>query len=126
MLTLFAGRLVQLQGMESGYYKAAAAAEQVQVNPLPALRGTIYGSNGQPLAMTLETYTVTADPPLIPDADKPSVAQELAAPLDLSAAQVLDLLRHPSFDAAAGYSSPRACPPRTRRRSTPSTSLASP
>jgi cell division protein FtsI (penicillin-binding protein 3) len=96
VLTLFAGRLVQLQGMESGYYKAQAAVEQVRVNPLPALRGTIYGSNGQPLAMTLETYTVTADPPLISDAEKPSVAQELAAPLHLSAAQVLNLLRHPS------------------------------
>jgi cell division protein FtsI (penicillin-binding protein 3) len=96
VLTLFAGRLVQLQGMESGYYKAQAAVEQVRVNPLPALRGTIYGSNGQPLAMTLETYTVTADPPLIPDAAKVSVAQELAAPLHLSAAQVLNLLRHPS------------------------------
>jgi cell division protein FtsI (penicillin-binding protein 3) len=46
VLTLFAGRLVQLQGTESTYYKTAAAAEQVQVNPLPALRGTIYGSNG--------------------------------------------------------------------------------
>ena len=96
VLTLFAGRLVQLQGMESGYYKAQAAVEQVRVNPLPALRGTIYGSNGQPLAMTLETYTVTADPPLIQDAAKPSVARELAAPLHLSAAQVLNLLSHPS------------------------------
>jgi cell division protein FtsI (penicillin-binding protein 3) len=96
VLTLFAGRLVQLQGMESGYYKAAAATEQVRVNPLPALRGTIYGANGQPLATTLETYMVTADPPLVPDADKPSVARELAAPLGLTAAQVLNLLRHPS------------------------------
>jgi cell division protein FtsI (penicillin-binding protein 3) len=96
VLTLFAGRLVQLQGMESGYYKAAAATEQVRVNPLPALRGTIYGANGQPLAMTIETYTVTADPPLITDADKPSVAQELAAPLGLTAAQVLSLLVHPT------------------------------
>jgi cell division protein FtsI (penicillin-binding protein 3) len=96
VLTLFAGRLVQLQGMESGYYKAAAATEQVRVNPLPALRGTIYGANGQPLAMTIETYTVTADPPLIADAVKPSVAQELAAPLGLTAAQVLSLLVHPT------------------------------
>jgi cell division protein FtsI (penicillin-binding protein 3) len=96
VLTLFAGRLVQLQGMESAYYKAAAASEQVRVNPLPALRGTIYGANGQPLAMTIETYKVTADPPKIPDADKPSVAQELAGPLGLPAAQVLSLLLHPS------------------------------
>jgi cell division protein FtsI (penicillin-binding protein 3) len=95
VLTLFAGRLVQLQGTESTYYKTAAAAEQVQVNPLPALRGTIYGSNGQPLAMTLETYTVTADPPMIADAYKPAAAQDLAGPLGLSAAKVLDMLRYP-------------------------------
>jgi cell division protein FtsI (penicillin-binding protein 3) len=95
VLTLFAGRLVQLQGMESGYYKAQAAVEQVRVNPLPALRGTIYGSNGQPLAMTLETYTVTADPPLISDADKPSAARKLAGVLGLSAAKVLNMLRDP-------------------------------
>ena len=94
VLTLFAGRLVQLQGMESGYYKAAAATEQVRVNPLPALRGAILGANGQPLATTVETYTVTSDPTLI--ADKPAVAQQLAGPLGLPAAKVLNLLQHPS------------------------------
>jgi cell division protein FtsI (penicillin-binding protein 3) len=96
VLTLFAGRLVQLQGMDSAYYKAAAATEQVRVNPLPALRGTIFGANGQPLALTIETYTVTSDPTLIADDDKPAVAQELAGPLHLTAAKVLNLLQHPS------------------------------
>ena len=104
VLTLFAGRLVQLQGTESGSLKAAAAAEQVQVNPLPALRGTIYGSNGQPLAMTLETYTVTADPPMIADGDKPAAAQDIAGPLGLSAAKVLDMLRYPkSFNGGTDW-----------------------
>jgi cell division protein FtsI (penicillin-binding protein 3) len=96
VLTLFAGRLVQLQGMESAYYKAAAATEQVQVNRLPALRGTIYGAGKQPLAMTIETYTVTSDPTMIKEADKPAVAQQLAGPLGLTAARVLDMLQHPS------------------------------
>jgi cell division protein FtsI (penicillin-binding protein 3) len=96
VLTLFAGRLVQLQGMDSARYKAAAAAEQVQVNPLPALRGTIFGANGQQLAMTIETYTVTSDPTLIADEKKPALARELAGPLHLTAAKVLNLLRHPS------------------------------
>jgi cell division protein FtsI (penicillin-binding protein 3) len=94
VLTLFAGRLVQLQGMESGYYKAAANLEQVKAQALPALRGYIYGANGQPLAMTIETYTVTADPPEIADADKPTVAGQLAGPLGMTAAQVLNLLLH--------------------------------
>jgi cell division protein FtsI (penicillin-binding protein 3) len=101
VLTLFAGRLVQLQGMESGSLKAQASQEQVKTVPLPAQRGTILGANGQPLAMTLETYTVTADPTEIPDADKLAVAQKLAAAFGqtaagLTAAKVLNLLRHPS------------------------------
>jgi cell division protein FtsI (penicillin-binding protein 3) len=104
VMTLFAGRLVQIQGMESAHYKAAAATEQVRVNPLPALRGTIYGSNGQPLAMTLETYTVIADPALIADTDKPAAAQKLAGALGMSAAQVLNMLRNPkSFGAGMEY-----------------------
>jgi cell division protein FtsI (penicillin-binding protein 3) len=96
VLTLFAGRLVQLQGMDSARYKAAAAAEQVKFKPLPALRGTIFGANGQPLAITTETYTVTSDPTLIADGKKPAVAQELAGPLHLTAAKVLNMLQHPS------------------------------
>jgi cell division protein FtsI (penicillin-binding protein 3) len=97
VLTLFAGRLVQLQGMDSAYYKAAAASEQVQVNPLPALRGAILGANGQQLlATTIETFTVTSDPTLIVGEDKPAVAQELAGPLHMTAAKVLNLLQHPS------------------------------
>jgi cell division protein FtsI (penicillin-binding protein 3) len=101
VLTLFVGRLVQLQGMESGSLKAAAATEQVKTISLPAQRGTIFGANGQPLAMTLETYEVDADPSQIADAKKPAVAQELAAAIGqsgagLTTAKVLDLLRHPS------------------------------
>jgi cell division protein FtsI (penicillin-binding protein 3) len=67
----------------------------VRVNPLPALRGTIFGANGQPLAITTETYTVTSDPTLIADDKKPAVAQELAGPLHLTAAKVLSMLRYP-------------------------------
>ena len=96
VLTLFAGRLVQLQVMDSGQLKEDANSEKLTTTALPALRGTIYGANGQILAMTVETYTIAADPPLIKDADKPAVARELAAPLGLTAAKVLSLLRHPS------------------------------
>jgi cell division protein FtsI (penicillin-binding protein 3) len=99
VLTLFAGRLVQIQGMDSGYYKAQAAVDYVKTIALPAERGTIYGSDGRPLAMTIETYTITADPPEIANADKPAAARELAAAMPqsgLTAAKVLNLLRHPS------------------------------
>jgi cell division protein FtsI (penicillin-binding protein 3) len=104
VLTLFAGRLVQIQGMQSGYYKTAAAKEQVQNNPLPAMRGAIYGSNGQLLATTLETYTIIADPLAIPDADKPTVARELAGLLGMTDEKVLAMLQHPkSFGAGTEY-----------------------
>jgi cell division protein FtsI (penicillin-binding protein 3) len=95
---LFAGRLVQLQGMESAHYKQLASKEQLQKITVPAVRGTIRGSgsDGQILAMTLEQYTIAWDPTQIPDAKKPADAQRLAGLLGVPAAKVLDLLRHPS------------------------------
>ncbi len=95
VLTLFAGRLVQLQGLDSASLKAAASQQQVETISLPAPRGTIYGANGKPLAMTLETYMVTSDPSQLTDAEKPVVARELAGPLSQTTAQVLDKLQHP-------------------------------
>jgi cell division protein FtsI (penicillin-binding protein 3) len=96
VLTLFAARLIQIQGLESGYYRAAALTEKLTTISLPAMRGTIYGANGQPLAMTLETYTVTADPTQIPGPRKPAVARQLAPLLGLSAGKILSLLLHPT------------------------------
>ena len=96
VLTLFAGRMVQLQGMDSGYYKLKANQEKLAVADLPAERGFIYGANGQILAMTVETYLVTADPPLIPAGQLPSVAAKAAGPLGMTTAQVLTLLEHPT------------------------------
>jgi cell division protein FtsI (penicillin-binding protein 3) len=91
---MFAGRMVQIQGMDSGTYKQLAARERLQTIPLPAMRGTITGADGQILAMTVETYTVTADPQQI--GDKAHIAQQLAAPLGMPAARILYLLEHPS------------------------------
>jgi cell division protein FtsI (penicillin-binding protein 3) len=96
VLTLFGGRLVQLQGMQSAMYRNLADGEQLTSQPLPALRGTIYGQGGQPLAMTVETYAVTADPPQMSPADMPGYAAELAKPLGLTSQQVLSKLQHPT------------------------------
>jgi cell division protein FtsI (penicillin-binding protein 3) len=97
VLTLWAGRLVQLQGFESGTYRQLAATEREKTIPLPALRGSITGSNGQVLAMTVATYTVYADPPEIGDAAKQQqVASQLATPLGMTQAAVLSLLQHPT------------------------------
>jgi cell division protein FtsI (penicillin-binding protein 3) len=94
VLTIFGGRLVQIQGMESAYYSNKANQLRLQTNTLPAVRGTIYGADGQILAMTVATYQVWADPPQI--TDKPAAAQQLAGPLGKSAAQILGLLEHPT------------------------------
>jgi cell division protein FtsI (penicillin-binding protein 3) len=96
VLTLFAGRMVQLQGMESGYYKNLANKEKLSTVALPAQRGQILGADGQILAMTVETYLVTADPPVIPADQLASVAAKAAGPLQMTAAQVLALLEHPT------------------------------
>jgi len=94
VLTLFAGRLVQIQGMQAAYYRSKAESEKLVTQTLPAMRGTIYGADGQILAMTVETYLVWADPPQIPAASKAKVAQQLAGPLKMPAQQVLNLLLH--------------------------------
>jgi cell division protein FtsI (penicillin-binding protein 3) len=98
MLTLFAGRLVQIQGMDAAAYKTAANEEKHFGAVLPAMRGTIYGSGGQILAMTVETWTITADPDpdLMPADQLPADAKQLAAPLGLTEGAVLHLLQHPS------------------------------
>jgi cell division protein FtsI (penicillin-binding protein 3) len=96
VLTLFAGRLVQIQVLQSAYYKKAANAEKLTTITLPALRGTIYGADGQILAMTIEKYTIAADPTQVPGAKRPAVAQQLAGLLGKTAEQVLYLLDHPT------------------------------
>ena len=96
MLSLFAGRLVQLQAMESGNYRKLASQERDKTIPLPALRGSITGANGQVLAMTVATYLVWADPTQIKAAELPQVGGSLAAPLGMTPAAVLGLLQHPT------------------------------
>jgi cell division protein FtsI (penicillin-binding protein 3) len=96
VLTLFAGRLIQIQGMESGYYKTAANAEKLATLTLPSQRGAIYGSNGQILAMSIETYLVWSDPSLIPAGQLTSVADQVGSLLGMPGAQVLYLLQHPA------------------------------
>jgi cell division protein FtsI (penicillin-binding protein 3) len=87
---------VQLQGMESGYYKKIANSQKLTKYTLPALRGTIYGADRQILAMTIETYTVFADPPMIHSDNFASVAAKVAGPLQLTQAKVLGFLEHPT------------------------------
>ena len=96
VLTLFAARLVQLQGLESGRYRVLALQQRDRTIALPAVRGTITGANGEVLAMTVATYLVYADPPQMPAAEQAQVATKLAAYLNMPAEQILSLIQHPT------------------------------
>jgi cell division protein FtsI (penicillin-binding protein 3) len=95
-MTLFAARLVQLQGLESGRYRTLASQQRDRTILLPAVRGSITGSNGEVLAMTVATYLVYADPPLIREAEQAQVATKLAAYLNMPAYLILELIQHPT------------------------------
>jgi cell division protein FtsI (penicillin-binding protein 3) len=62
LLTLLGGRLVQLQTFDSKAYAAKAVKQREVDHVLPAMRGTIYDRNGQPLAMSVDARLVSADP----------------------------------------------------------------
>ncbi len=103
VLSLFAGRLVQLQGMEYGKYRAIAQRERLHDLPLPAARGQIEGADGTPLAMTVDADLVYADPTQMTgataaqtEAERSQVASVLAGPLGMRASDILARLDHPT------------------------------
>jgi cell division protein FtsI (penicillin-binding protein 3) len=96
VLSLFAGRLVQVQGLDWSRYRTAAQQQRTTRITIPTIRGSITTSDGIALALTLQTDEVAADPPLIPAADLSQVASELAGPLAMPPATILALLQHPS------------------------------
>src|SRR5260370_1206113 len=95
VLTLFAARLVQLQGLEAGRYRVLALKQRGLTIALPPLRGTITGANAEVLAMTVATDLVYADPPQMPAADQAQVATKLAANLNMPAGEILSLIKPP-------------------------------
>jgi cell division protein FtsI (penicillin-binding protein 3) len=95
-LTLFAARLVQIEGLDSARYRIASQEQQLRTIHFPVVRGNITSSDGTELAMTVQTDQVLADPKQIPMASRPGVAAKLAGPLKLPAAAILGMLNHPS------------------------------
>lgn len=74
VLSLFAGRLVLLQGVDPDSYAQAATRENTKPSILHASRGSITDRNGVELAVSEDAVAITADP----TQTKP-VAQQLAA-----------------------------------------------
>lgn len=87
------GRLIQMQIQQGAQLAAAAVSQQVRQVTIPAMRGTIFDSQGQVLAGNVSTYDVFAAPNQIPaNRDVPD-SQRLAGVLHLTAAKILKLLR---------------------------------
>ena len=60
-LTLFAGRLVELQAVNGKALAAEAVDQRLRTQAIPAPRGAILDSVGQPLALTVEARNLVAD-----------------------------------------------------------------
>ena len=73
VLSLFAGRLIVLQGVDPDSYALAATKENTKPFELHASRGSIVDRNGVPLSVSEDAVAITADPTLTK-----KVAPELA------------------------------------------------
>ncbi len=94
VLSVFAARLVQLQGLDPGSYAQMAAAEGQVTVVLPAARGAILDRNGEPLADSVDGLMVVADPQLTRE-KAPELAKLLANRLGVDYVATLDRLRTP-------------------------------
>ncbi|WP_395694697.1 peptidoglycan D,D-transpeptidase FtsI family protein [Nocardioides sp.] len=92
VLSVFAARLVQLQGLDPNSYAAMAAAEGLVRVELPAERGDILDRNGEPFADSVDGLMVVADPELTAS-KAPQLARFLYRHLDVEYAPTLAKLR---------------------------------
>ncbi len=82
VLSLFGGRVLQLQAVDASAYALAATRELTTSVIIPASRGPILDRTGVPLATTVEAVNVTVDQTLI--GDRLAVARELAPLLGMT------------------------------------------
>ncbi len=92
VLSVFAGRLIQLQGIDPDSYAQMAAAEGSERVVLPATRGEILDRNGEALAETVDGRMIIADP-AVTAAVAPELATLLAKRLGIDYFQTLERLR---------------------------------
>ena len=94
IVSVFAVRLFELQGVDAQAYVAKARAEGVVTVTLPAVRGTITDRNGSPLADSVDGLMIVADPTLtIKHANQ--IATIIARRLDVDYFDVLQRLKKP-------------------------------
>ncbi|WP_449701802.1 peptidoglycan D,D-transpeptidase FtsI family protein [Actinomadura algeriensis] len=95
VLSLFAGRLVQLQTIDDDRYAELALRQRVKEIELPALRGEITDAKGNPFAMTVEARSVFADPSIIEPGKRQEIVNALAPTLGLDPATVMKAVSKP-------------------------------
>jgi cell division protein FtsI (penicillin-binding protein 3) len=94
VLTLFAGRLFQIQGLDASALAAQAQSKRTVEHVLPAHRGDITDVHGQVLATTIERKNVTVDQTIVGEYERRAgdqsvpvgvagAAEDLARELDL-------------------------------------------
>lgn len=104
VMSLFVGRLVQLQGLDASALAEDALGNRLVKTRLPALRGDITDAGGVVLAHTVERRDITVDQRLVPDYSVESggglrtvgvdgAAADLAPLLDISEADLREALR---------------------------------
>ena len=94
VVSVFAGRLFQLQGVDAQAYVAKARSEGVVTVTLPATRGTIRDRNGVALAESVDGLMIVADPTMTVK-HASGIATIIARRLDVDYFDVLDRLRKP-------------------------------
>ena len=67
VLTIFGGRLVELQAVRGEALASAALDQRLRTTEIPAQRGAILDSSGEALAVTMEARDLTADQTLVTD-----------------------------------------------------------
>lgn len=63
--SILAGRLIDIQIVDHSYYLSKENNEQIKENTIPAMRGTIYDRNLEPLAESARVFDVVASPSYI-------------------------------------------------------------
>jgi cell division protein FtsI (penicillin-binding protein 3) len=94
VVSVFAGRLFQLQGIDAKAYAARAQAAGLQTVTLPATRGAILDRNDEPLAESADGLMLVADPSMTA-ADAQDIAKIIAGRLEVDYFELLERLRKP-------------------------------
>lgn len=94
VLSLFAARLIQLQGVDASAYASMAQQESTRTVTLHAPRGSVVDRFGAELATSVEAVALAADPTQTAD-QAPQIAAVLARRLGLDYFSTVEALRTP-------------------------------